>query len=134
MRSQEVYNHPQSHTPKHTLVGTPPPRPPTHTPTPTPIGLPLDQCTKLPAATRNALATRMLRLTIRELFEFHTVQTDPNWYAAPYYTRMLRLTIRVCSTLLYAFAAPYYTRMLRLTIRELFQIHTVQTNPNWFRV
>ena len=43
-------------------------------------GRPLDQCEALPQETRNAIAARMLLLTIRELFEFQLVQTDPNWY------------------------------------------------------
>jgi hypothetical protein len=42
-------------------------------------GVPLDKCAALTQETRNAVATRMLSLTIRELFEFHLVQTDPNW-------------------------------------------------------
>jgi predicted unusual protein kinase regulating ubiquinone biosynthesis (AarF/ABC1/UbiB family) len=28
---------------------------------------------------RNSVAQRIMLLTIRELFEFHLMQTDPNW-------------------------------------------------------
>ena len=48
-------------------------------------GRPLDQCEALPQETRNAIAARMLLLTIRELFEFQLVQTDPNWYLLSFF-------------------------------------------------
>jgi aarF domain-containing kinase len=42
-------------------------------------GIPLDQCASLPQETRNDIASRVLDLVMRELFEFRFMQTDPNW-------------------------------------------------------
>lgn len=37
------------------------------------------QVADMPQETRNYVARLMLRLTLRELFEFRFMQTDPNW-------------------------------------------------------
>lgn len=42
-------------------------------------GIPLDQVASLDQGTRNAIARTMLVLTIRELFEWRFMQTDPNF-------------------------------------------------------
>lgn len=42
-------------------------------------GYPIDKTIKLPQEVRNGIARRLLRLTLRELFEFRFMQTDPNW-------------------------------------------------------
>jgi aarF domain-containing kinase len=44
-------------------------------------GLPLDRldAPELSQAVRNSVAARLLRICLRELFEFRFMQTDPNW-------------------------------------------------------
>lgn len=42
-------------------------------------GLPLDKCLELDQETRDLIATKLLELCLRELFEFKLMQTDPNW-------------------------------------------------------
>nr|KAG5695949.1 hypothetical protein BaRGS_017530 [Batillaria attramentaria] len=42
-------------------------------------GLPLDKCTELDQETRNKIGTGILRLCLKELFEWRFMQTDPNW-------------------------------------------------------
>ncbi|XP_062995858.1 atypical kinase COQ8B, mitochondrial [Elgaria multicarinata webbii] len=42
-------------------------------------GVPLDQCQALDQETRNEICSHILRLCLRELFEFRFMQTDPNW-------------------------------------------------------
>lgn len=50
-------------------------------------GGPIDAVARMSAGRRNAVATKALRLTLRELFEWRFMQTDPNWgnylYHAP---------------------------------------------------
>ena len=41
-------------------------------------GVPLDQCTELPQATRNHIGRLLLKLTLEELFAFQFMQSDPN--------------------------------------------------------
>ncbi|KAG3256067.1 coenzyme Q8B, transcript variant X1 [Ictidomys tridecemlineatus] len=42
-------------------------------------GVPLDQCQGLSQDVRNQICFQLLRLCLRELFEFRFMQTDPNW-------------------------------------------------------
>ncbi|XP_023393671.1 atypical kinase COQ8B, mitochondrial [Pteropus vampyrus] len=42
-------------------------------------GVPLDQCQSLSQDIRNQICFQLLRLCLRELFEFRFMQTDPNW-------------------------------------------------------
>ncbi|XP_007491998.1 atypical kinase COQ8B, mitochondrial isoform X2 [Monodelphis domestica] len=42
-------------------------------------GVPLDQCQDLSQDVRNQICRELLRLCLRELFEFRFMQTDPNW-------------------------------------------------------
>lgn len=42
-------------------------------------GVPLDQVADMDQETRNFVASAMLNLLMREIFEFHMMQTDPNW-------------------------------------------------------
>ncbi|KAG8143714.1 hypothetical protein E2320_000912 [Naja naja] len=42
-------------------------------------GVPLDQCQELDQEARNEICSQILRLCLRELFEFRFMQTDPNW-------------------------------------------------------
>ncbi|KAL8220018.1 UNVERIFIED_CONTAM: Atypical kinase coq8b, mitochondrial, partial [Gekko kuhli] len=42
-------------------------------------GIPMDQCRTLDQETRNEICSHILRLCLRELFEFRFMQTDPNW-------------------------------------------------------
>lgn len=42
-------------------------------------GVPLDQVTGLSQSKRDQIAEKLLNLCLRELFEFHFMQTDPNW-------------------------------------------------------
>eukprot|EP00741_Cyanophora_paradoxa_P004047 tig00000760_g3931.t1 len=42
-------------------------------------GFTIAEVANMSQETRNAVAMRMLELTLRELFEFHFMQTDPNW-------------------------------------------------------
>lgn len=57
-------------------------------------GLPLDQAAAtLPQHERNRIASTILRVSLRELFEFRVMQTDPNWsnYLYDPHTRVLNL-------------------------------------------
>lgn len=42
-------------------------------------GVPLDRCVDLDQETRNQISFNILKLCLRELFEFRFMQTDPNW-------------------------------------------------------
>ncbi|XP_071656936.1 atypical kinase COQ8B, mitochondrial isoform X2 [Patagioenas fasciata] len=42
-------------------------------------GVPLDRCRDLPQELRDELCTQLLRLCLRELFQFRFMQSDPNW-------------------------------------------------------
>ncbi|CAI9597337.1 unnamed protein product [Staurois parvus] len=42
-------------------------------------GVPLDQCAAMDQETRNEISYNILHLCLRELFQFHFMQTDPNW-------------------------------------------------------
>ncbi|CAN0022763.1 unnamed protein product [Sphacelaria rigidula] len=42
-------------------------------------GVPVDQVLPMPQEVRNHVARLMLRCTIKELFEWRFMQTDPNW-------------------------------------------------------
>jgi len=42
-------------------------------------GVPFDQVAGMSQEVRNKVARAMMRLTLRELFEFNLMQTDPNW-------------------------------------------------------
>ena len=42
-------------------------------------GVPIDQVSALPQRVRDSIARRLLKLTLRELFEWRFMQTDPNW-------------------------------------------------------
>ncbi|XP_058882684.1 atypical kinase COQ8B, mitochondrial isoform X1 [Acipenser ruthenus] len=42
-------------------------------------GVPLDRCVDLDQETRNEICFNILKLCLRELFEFRFMQTDPNW-------------------------------------------------------
>jgi len=42
-------------------------------------GVPIDRVAGMDQATRDSVGTRLLRLTLRELFDWRLMQTDPNW-------------------------------------------------------
>ena len=42
-------------------------------------GVPIDEAASLSQDVRNSIASRLLRLTVHELFVWHHVQSDPNW-------------------------------------------------------
>ncbi|NP_001087459.1 acoenzyme Q8B L homeolog [Xenopus laevis] len=42
-------------------------------------GVPLDQCVEMDQETRNQISYNILRLCLQEVFDFHFMQTDPNW-------------------------------------------------------
>ncbi|XP_022901536.1 atypical kinase COQ8B, mitochondrial isoform X2 [Onthophagus taurus] len=42
-------------------------------------GVPVDQCKDMSQEDRDFIATKILELILRELFEFRYMQTDPNW-------------------------------------------------------
>lgn len=42
-------------------------------------GLPIEEVAGMDQATRDRVATRLIALALRELFEFHDMQTDPNF-------------------------------------------------------
>ncbi|XP_059693522.1 atypical kinase COQ8B, mitochondrial-like, partial [Haemorhous mexicanus] len=42
-------------------------------------GEPLERCRSLPQERRDQICTELLRLCLRELFQFRFMQTDPNW-------------------------------------------------------
>ncbi|KAJ0412748.1 hypothetical protein ATCC90586_002378 [Pythium insidiosum] len=42
-------------------------------------GVPVDKVVNLPQPVRDSIARRILELTVRELFEWRFMQTDPNW-------------------------------------------------------
>eukprot|EP00192_Tetraselmis_astigmatica_P024868 CAMPEP_0117679190 /NCGR_PEP_ID=MMETSP0804-20121206/17687_1 /TAXON_ID=1074897 /ORGANISM="Tetraselmis astigmatica, Strain CCMP880" /LENGTH=623 /DNA_ID=CAMNT_0005488605 /DNA_START=206 /DNA_END=2077 /DNA_ORIENTATION=+ len=42
-------------------------------------GVPIDQVASMPEEVRNNVATRLLALTLTELFQWQFMQTDPNW-------------------------------------------------------
>lgn len=42
-------------------------------------GVHIDKVAEMPQATRDAIGTRLLRLTLKELYEWRYMQSDPNW-------------------------------------------------------
>jgi aarF domain-containing kinase len=42
-------------------------------------GMPVDQCVTLDLKSRERIARLIMQLTLKELFEFRYMQTDPNW-------------------------------------------------------
>ena len=42
-------------------------------------GMSIDKYTTLPLEIRTSIAQRILKLCLKEIFEFRTMQTDPNW-------------------------------------------------------
>ncbi|XP_053908818.1 atypical kinase COQ8B, mitochondrial isoform X5 [Cuculus canorus] len=56
-------------------------------------GVPLDRCRPLPQHLRDQLCTHLLRLCLRELFEFRFMQTDPNWTNFLYDSRSHRVML-----------------------------------------
>uniref|UniRef100_A0A7S0VAZ4 ABC1 atypical kinase-like domain-containing protein n=1 Tax=Polytomella parva TaxID=51329 RepID=A0A7S0VAZ4_9CHLO len=42
-------------------------------------GVPIDRVANMPQAVRDAVGTRLMQLTLRELFQWRLMQTDPNW-------------------------------------------------------
>ncbi|KAM5236360.1 atypical kinase COQ8B, mitochondrial [Ctenodactylus gundi] len=56
-------------------------------------GIPLDQCQGLSQDIRNQICFQLLRLCLRELFEFRFMQTDPNWANFLYDTSSHKVTL-----------------------------------------
>ena len=56
-------------------------------------GVPIDAAKALPQEERDYLGTQLLRLTLRELFEFRFMQTDPNFANFLYDSPTRRLTL-----------------------------------------
>ncbi|XP_077174609.1 atypical kinase COQ8B, mitochondrial [Paroedura picta] len=56
-------------------------------------GVPMDQCQTLAQETRNEICSHILRLCLRELFEFRFMQTDPNWSNFFYDTTKHKVTL-----------------------------------------
>ncbi|XP_055298987.1 atypical kinase COQ8B, mitochondrial [Sitodiplosis mosellana] len=56
-------------------------------------GVPLDKCFDLSEEHRKIIATSVLKLCLRELFEFRCMQTDPNWSNFLYDVNSKRLTL-----------------------------------------
>lgn len=56
-------------------------------------GIPLDQCQGLSQDIRNQICFQLLRLCLRELFEFRFMQTDPNWANFLYDTSSHQVTL-----------------------------------------
>ncbi|NXV70992.1 COQ8B kinase, partial [Atlantisia rogersi] len=56
-------------------------------------GVPLDHCRDLPQRLRDQICTHLLRLCLRELFEFRFMQTDPNWANFLYNAEQHRVTL-----------------------------------------
>ncbi|XP_043854850.1 atypical kinase COQ8B, mitochondrial isoform X2 [Dromiciops gliroides] len=56
-------------------------------------GVPLDQCQGLSQDVRNQICRELLRLCLRELFEFRFMQTDPNWANFLYDTSNHKVTL-----------------------------------------
>ncbi|XP_037675457.1 atypical kinase COQ8B, mitochondrial isoform X1 [Choloepus didactylus] len=56
-------------------------------------GVPLDQCQGLSQDIRNQICFQLLRLCLRELFEFRFMQTDPNWANFLYDTSSHQVTL-----------------------------------------
>ncbi|CAM4700240.1 unnamed protein product [Caretta caretta] len=56
-------------------------------------GVPLDQCLELPQDIRNEICHNVLRLCLRELFQFRFMQTDPNWANFFYDARKHQVTL-----------------------------------------
>ncbi|XP_058051624.1 atypical kinase COQ8B, mitochondrial [Ahaetulla prasina] len=56
-------------------------------------GIPLDQCQELNQEARNEICSQILRLCLRELFEFRFMQTDPNWANFFYDTERHKVTL-----------------------------------------
>ncbi|KAM6223676.1 LOW QUALITY PROTEIN: atypical kinase COQ8B, mitochondrial [Rhynchocyon petersi] len=56
-------------------------------------GIPLDQCQNLSQDVRNEICFQLLRLCLRELFEFRFMQTDPNWANFLYDTSCHQVTL-----------------------------------------
>lgn len=42
-------------------------------------GMSIDQCSSLPQGVRDSIVTRLFELLMREMFDFHLLQTDPNF-------------------------------------------------------
>ncbi|NXW87559.1 COQ8B kinase, partial [Alopecoenas beccarii] len=56
-------------------------------------GVPLDRCRGLPQELRDEICAHLLRLCLRELFEFRFMQTDPNWANFLYDAERHRVTL-----------------------------------------
>ncbi|XP_053124202.1 atypical kinase COQ8B, mitochondrial isoform X2 [Hemicordylus capensis] len=56
-------------------------------------GVPLDHCQALGQEMRNEICSHILRLCLRELFEFRFMQTDPNWSNFFYDTERHKVTL-----------------------------------------
>ncbi|KAM6188863.1 LOW QUALITY PROTEIN: atypical kinase COQ8B, mitochondrial-like [Sarcoramphus papa] len=56
-------------------------------------GVPLDRCRDLPQDLRDQICANLLRLCLRELFEFRFMQTDPNWANFLYDANRHRVTL-----------------------------------------
>lgn len=42
-------------------------------------GVPVDKCLDLDEVSRKHICALVMQLCLRELFQFHYMQTDPNW-------------------------------------------------------
>jgi len=42
-------------------------------------GIPVDKCTDMDVKIKERISELVMRLTLKELFEFRYMQTDPNW-------------------------------------------------------
>ncbi|GLC45729.1 hypothetical protein PLESTF_000598400 [Pleodorina starrii] len=56
-------------------------------------GVPIDKVCQLSQPVRDAVGSRLLQLTLRELFEWHFMQTDPNWGNFLYDTEADRINL-----------------------------------------
>lgn len=42
-------------------------------------GIPVDKCTNMDIKIKERISELIMRLSLKELFEFRYMQTDPNW-------------------------------------------------------
>ncbi|KAG7210759.1 hypothetical protein KM043_012253 [Ampulex compressa] len=62
-------------------------------------GTPVDKCTNMDMGTKEHLCKMIMRLCLKELFEFRYMQTDPNWsnfFYNPHTTQLVLLDFGAC--------------------------------------
>ncbi len=59
-------------------------------------GVPIDQIAVMDQETRDRVSLRLMRLTMKELFQLNVMQTDPNWSNFLYDAKVVSDCLYVC--------------------------------------